>query len=160
MSNSEDRTSNEDSGSVHGSACDSAPDYLSELGEDTLRRAWGEDKTSEYRRRVISAAIIFGRQLDARMSENPPKMDEAGLQRFLMALMNSAILEFARSENLDEGTAAEFLGDLETRDYVLEFNEILEEYQAGPGQALDALLVEAVENRQEKAIWADHWSSG
>lgn len=152
MDNSEDIVDSEGSGS--------ASDYLSELGEDTLRRAWGEDKTSEYRRRVVSAAIIFGRQLDTRMSENPPKMDEAGLQRFLMALMNSAILEFARSEGLDEGTATEFLGDVETRDYVLEFNEVLEEYYGSTDRALEDILDEAVKNRQEKAIWADHWSSG
>ena len=153
MDNPEDRTKNEDSGS--------ASVYLSELGEDTLRRAWGEDKTSEYRRRVVSAAVIFGQQLDTRMSENPPKMDEAGLQRFLMALMNSAILEFARSEDLDESAAAEFLGDVETRDYVLELNEVLEEYHGGSKSiTLDNLLVETIENRREKAIWADHWSSG
>ena len=152
MDNPGERTNDKDSGSASA--------YLSELGEDTLRRAWGEDKTFEYRRRVTSAAIIFGRQLDARMSEDPPKMDETGLQRFLMALMNSAISEFARSEGLDEGAAAEFLGDVETRDYVLEFNEVLEEYHGGPDLALDDLLRVAIENRQEKAIWADHWSSG
>lgn len=138
----------------------SADSYLSELDEETLRRAWGEDKTSEYRRRVVSAAVIFGRQLDARMAENPPETSEAGLQKFLMALMNSAISEFARCEGLDEETAAGFLGDIKTRDYVLEFNEVLEEYEAGSDRTLNGLLHLAVENRQEKAIWSDHWSSG
>ena len=152
MDNSEGRINNEDSVS--------ASDHLSEIGEETLRRAWGENKTFEYRRRVVSAAIIFGRQLDARMSENPPETDEAGLQRFLMALMNSAISEFARNEGLDEGEAAEFLGDVETRDHVLELNEVLEERHNNPGRPLDGLLNEAVDKRRDKAIWADHWSSG
>lgn len=154
MDNPEERINNEDSVSA------SAHRYLSELDEETLRRAWGEDKTSEYRRRVVSAAIIFGRQLDVRMSENPPETDEAGLQRFLMALMNSAISEFARKEGLDEEAAAGFLGDVETRDHVLEFNEVLEEHHGDPNRSLDELLDEAIDKRQDKAIWADHWSSG
>lgn len=134
--------------------------YLSALGEETMRRAWGEDKTSGYRRRVVSSAIIFGRQLDTRMRENPPETDEASIQRFLMALMNSAISEFARSEEVSEEAATEFLGDVKTRDYVLEFNEVLDEYHEEPNRDLDELLREAVENRQDRAIWAQHWSSG
>ncbi len=82
------------------------------------------------------------------------------MQRFLMDLMNSAISEFARNEGIDEAAAAEFLGDVETRDYVLELNEVLDEYYRGSGQTLDGLLREAVEDRQDKAIWAQHWSSG
>ncbi len=137
-----------------------ASGYLSELDEETMRRAWGDGKSPEYRRRVVSAAIIFGRQLEERMSEHPPAPDEAGMQRFLMALMNSAISEFAKNEGVDEEAAAGFLGDVETRDYVLEFNEVLDEYHDTPDRTLDGLLREAVENRREKAIWAQHWSSG
>lgn len=137
-----------------------ATGYLSKLAEDTMGQAWGAEKSYEYRRRVVSAAIIFGRQLEERMLEHPPNSDEAGIQRFLMALMNSAISEFAQSESVDEAAATEFLGDVETRDYVLEFNEVLDEYHEGPSGTLDELLREAVENRRDKAIWAQHWSSG
>lgn len=141
-------------------ASDPTSGYLSVLDEGTMRRAWGEDKTPEYRRRVVSSAIIFGRQLEKRMREHPPDTDEASIQRFLMALMNSAISEFARSEGLSDEAAAEFLGDVETRDYVLEFNEILDEHQEDSDRDLDELLQEAVENRRDRAIWAQHWSSG
>lgn len=124
-----------------------------------MRRAWGE-RSPEYRRRIVSAAVIFGRQLEKRMSEHPPGPDEAAVRRFLMALMNAAITEFAHSEGLGEEAAAEFLGDVANRDYVLEFNEVLDEYHAGPDRPLDELLRQAIENRREKAIWARHWSSG
>ncbi len=137
-----------------------ATGYLARLDEGTMILAWGDNKSPEYRGRVVSAATIFGRQLEERMSEHPPAPDEAGMQRFLMALMNSAISEFARSEGLSEEAAAEFLGDVETRDYVLEFNEVLDEYHSAPDRTLDGLLREAVENRREKAIWAQHWKSG
>jgi hypothetical protein len=139
---------------------ETATGYLSKLDEDTMGRAWGAEKSYEYRRRVVSAAIIFGRQLEERMLSHPPGPDEDGIQRFLMALMNSAISEFAQHESIDEEAATEFLGDVETRDYVLEFNEVLDEYHDAPAGTLDELLREAVENRRDKAIWAQHWSSG
>ena len=139
---------------------ETATGYLSKLDEGTMVRAWGAEKSYEYRHRVVSAAIIFGRQLEERMLSHPPNPDEDGIQRFLMALMNSAISEFAQSESVDEEAATEFLGDVETRDYVLEFNEVLDEYHDAPDRPLDELLREAVENRRDKAIWAQHWSSG
>ena len=139
---------------------DPAPAYLSCLNEETMSLAWGEEKTPEYRRRVVSAAIIFSRQLEERMSESPPDTDEISLQRFLMALMNSAIQEFAQSEDMDEAVAAEFLGNVETRDHVLEFNEVLDEYHDAPDGTLDELLRKTIGNRRNKAIWAQHWSSG
>lgn len=141
-------------------AKDPAPEYLAALGEETMTRAWGEDKTPDYRRRVISAAVIFGRQLERRMSEQPPGPEEASVQRFLMALMNSVISEFAVEEDLGEEAATEFLGDVETRDYVLEFNEVLDEYHDNPDRTLEECLDSAIENRRERAIWAQHWSSG
>jgi hypothetical protein len=53
-----------------------------------------------------------------------------------------------------------FLGDVTTRDHVLEFNEVLEEYADDPEKSLDQHLKTAVENRPEKAAWSQHWSSG
>lgn len=139
---------------------DPVPGYMAALGEGTMIRAWGNDKTPNYRRRVVSAAVIFGRQLEKRMSEHPPDAGETGIQRFLMALMNSVISEFAAEEGLDEEAATGFLGDVETRDYVLEFNEVLDEYHDDPNRTLDECLATAVENRRERAIWSQHWSSG
>ncbi|MGB3681932.1 MAG: hypothetical protein WA990_05545 [Rubrobacteraceae bacterium] len=139
---------------------DPAPGYLAALKEETMVRAWGGDKPPEYRRRVVSAAVIFGRQLETRMSANPPDSGEAGIQRFLMALMNSVISEFAAEEGLPEEAATGFLGAVETRDHVLEFNEVLEEFHEDPGRTLDEHLASAVEDRRERAIWSQHWSSG
>jgi hypothetical protein len=135
---------------------DAARDYLAQLDEETMRRAWG-DRTPEERRRIVLAAMIFGREFEARSSEARPE----DAQRFLMSLMNAAIEEFAALEGVDRAEATSFLGDVTTRDHVLEFNEVLEAHAAGDtGKTLDGLLREAVESRQEKAIWARHWSSG
>ena len=88
-----------------------------------MTRAWGPDKTPEDRRRIVAAALIFGRQFDERMSENPPEStDEKDFQRFLMALMTAVIQEFAEREGMDPASAGSFLSDVNTRDYVLEFN--------------------------------------
>ena len=95
------------------------------------------------------------------MSESPPEsLDERESQRFLMCLMNAVISEFAEREGLDPASAAAFLGDVGTRDYVLELNEALEEYAANPEKPLNEHLRGAVESRQEKARWSRHWSSG
>jgi len=95
------------------------------------------------------------------MSERPPEnLEEKEFQRFLMALMNEVISEFADHEGMDQASAATFLGDIVTRDYVLEFNEVLEECANDPGKPLDEHLRAAIENREERARWADHWSSG
>ncbi len=123
--------------------------------------AWGPDKTPEDRRRIVLAATIFGRQFEERMRERPPEnLEEREFQRFLMALMNAVISEFAEREAIDQGSAAAFLGDVSTRDYVLELNEVLEEFANEPEKSLNEHLKTAVENREEHARWADHWSSG
>ncbi len=135
--------------------------YFEELDDATMTLAWGPDKTSEDRRRIVLAATIFGRQFEERMNEHPPETpDEKESQRFLMGLMNAVISEFAEREGLDSASAAAFLGDIGTRDYVLELNEVLEEYAADPEKPLNEHLRAAVESRQEKARWSRHWSSG
>jgi hypothetical protein len=140
---------------------DPALAYLGELDDETMSLAWGPDKTPHDRRRIVLAATIFGRQFEERMSENPPEnLEEKEFQRFLMALMNEVISEFARHEGMDQASAAAFLGDIGTRDYVLEFNEVLEEFANDPGKPLDEHLRTAIENREKRARWADHWSSG
>ena len=133
---------------------------LEELDDATMTLAWGPDKTSEDRRRIVLAATIFGRQFEERMNEHPPETpDDKESQRFLMGLMNAVISEFAEREGLDPASAAAFLGDVGTRDYVLELNEVLEEYAADPEKSLNEHLHAAVESRQEKARWSRHWSS-
>lgn len=133
-----------------------ARDCLAKLDEGTMRRAWG-DRTPEERRRIVLAAIIFGREFEARSSE--ASVENA--QRFLMSLMNAAIEEFAALEGMDRAEATSFLGDVTTRDQVLEFNEVLESHEAGDSdETLDTLLREAVDSRREKAIWSGHWRSG
>ncbi len=140
---------------------DPALAYLKELDKETMRLAWGPDKTLEDRRRIVLAATIFGRQFEERMRERPPEnLEEREFQRFLMSLMNAVILEFAEREGIDQASAAAFLGNLNTRDYVLELNEVLEEFANGPERPLNEHLKAAVENREEHARWADHWSSG
>jgi hypothetical protein len=135
--------------------------YLKELDEETMSLAWGPDKTPEDRRRIVLAATIFGRQFEERMRERPlENLEEREFQHFLMSLMNAVILEFAGREGIDQASAAAFLGDLSTRDYVLEFNEVLEEFVDEPEKSLEEHLKAAVENREAHARWADHWSSG
>lgn len=127
--------------------------YLAELREETMLLAWGEDVSAEDRRRIVLAATIFGRQFDERAAERPSGSDEDELRRFLMGLMNGVVEEFARREGLDRDEAAEFLGEVVTRDHVLEFNEVLDAYTGGEsGLTLDELLREAVEGREERAI--------
>ncbi len=121
-----------------------------------MRRAWG-DRRPDDRRRIVVAAMIFGRQFEdqsgAASGEDP--------QRFLMSLMNTVVREFAEREDLPAEEAANFLSEVPTRDYILEFDEVLETYEDGAaGKTLDEFLDEAVESRQEKAIWSGHWSSG
>ena len=135
--------------------------YLEELDDETMSLAWGSDKIPEDRRRIILAATIFGQQFEERMREYPPEnLEEKEFQRFLMALMNEVISKFADHEGMDQASAASFLGDIVTRDYVLEFNEVLEEFASDPGKSLDEHLRTAIENREARARWADHWSSG
>ena len=146
-----------------GGNCEADPalTYLEDLDDETMTLAWGPDRTSEDRRRIVLAAMIFGRQFEERMSVRPPEdFEEQEFQRFLMNLMNAVLSEFAEQEGLDDASAAAFLSDVKTRDYVLEFNEVLEEYTANPEKSLNEHLRTAVESRQERAAWANHWSSG
>jgi hypothetical protein len=130
--------------------------YLGELREETMRRAWG-DIRPEDRRRIVTAATIFGRQFE----EQSATTSGEDPQRLLMSLMNAVVREFAKHENLPEDEAANFLSEVPTRDYILEFDEVLETHKnGGSGKTLDELLDEAVESRREKAIWSGHWSSG
>ncbi len=134
--------------------------YLDELDEETMRHAWGE-RSPEDRRRIVLAAIIFGRQFEEKMAENPPGPRQEEKQRFLMSLMNAAISEFAKYEGVDQSEASRFLSDVNTRDYVLEFNEVLDAYdEDDPELTLDDVFKRAIEARKEKAIRAQHWSSG
>jgi hypothetical protein len=127
--------------------------YLAELREETKLLAWGEDVSAEDRRRIVLAATIFGRQFDERLAERPSGSDEDELRRFLMGLMNGVVEEFARREGLDKDEATEFLGEVVTRDHVLEFNEVLDAYTSGEsGLTLDELLREAVEGRGDRAL--------
>ncbi len=140
---------------------DPALAYLEELDEETMSLAWGPDKTPEDRRRIVLAATIFGRQFEERMRDHPPEnLEEREFQRFLMALMNAVISEFTEREGIDEALAATFLGDVAIRDYVLELNEVIEEFAGEPERSLNEHLKTAVANREEHARWADHWSSG
>jgi len=140
---------------------DSALAYLQRLDEETMTRAWGPGKTPEDRRRIVAAALIFGQQFDERMSENPPESnEEKDFQRFLMALMNAVIREFAEREGTDLASAGVFLSDINTRDYVLELNEVLEESAEDPETPLNEHFKAAIEARQDRAAWSRHFSSG
>jgi hypothetical protein len=140
---------------------DPALAYLRELDGETMVLAWGTDKTPEDRRRIVLAATIFGRQFEDRMRERPPEsLEEKDFQRFLMGLMNAVISEFAEREGLDAASASAILGEVSTRDYVLELNEVLEEFANNPETPLDEHLKTAVESRQDRAKWSHHWSSG
>jgi hypothetical protein len=140
---------------------DAALAYLKELDDATMTLAWGPDQTPEDRRRIVLAATIFNRQFEERMGESPPEsLDERESQRFLVGLMNAMVSQFAEREGLYPASAAAFLGDVSTRDYVLELNEVLEEHAANPEKSLNEHLRTAVESRQEKARWSRHWSSG
>ena len=145
-----------------GRGPDPALAYLNQLREETMSRAWGEDISPDDRRRIVVAAITFGRQLEERLAQrSPAEVGGEELRRFLMALMDGVVEEFAEREGIDKSEAVTFLSEVSTRDYVLEFNEVLDTYaEDDSGRTLDEILQEAVDNRQEKAIWARHWSSG
>ena len=119
-----------------------------------MARAWGEEATAEDRRRIVLAAVVFGRQFEERAPERPAEADEAGARRFLMDLMNGVVREFARLEGMGVGEAAGFLGEVGTRDRVLEFSEVLDAHEASGG-TLDGLLREAVDLRRERAVRAE-----
>ena len=144
-----------------GGSQDQVPAYLDQLREETMSQAWGEDVSPEDRRRIVVAATIFGRQLEERLAQRSSEVGEEELRPFLMALMDGVVEEFAEREGLDKSEATNFLSEVKTRDYVLEFNEVLDAYaEDDSGRTLDEILSEAVDSRREKAIWARHWSSG
>ena len=138
---------------------DPAPTHLDALREETMRRAWGE-RDPETRRRIVAAAMIFGEQFDKQLAAGSPDAGRQEAQRMLMGVINASIEEFARRENLGREEAADFLSEVETRDLVLEFNEVLEAREIEPEKTLDELLRDAVDSRLDKARWADHWTSG
>ncbi len=144
-----------------GGSPDEASAYLNQLREETMSRAWGEDVSPEDRRRIVVAATIFGSQLEERLAQRSPEAGGEELQRFLIVLMDGVVEEFAEREGMDKSKAANFLSEVSTRDYVLEFNEVLDAYaEDDSGRTLDEILQEAVDGRRKKAIWARHWSSG
>ena len=127
--------------------------YLKELREETMLLAWGEDASTDYRRRIVVAAMIFGGQFEERVAGRSTDPGEDGFQRLLMDLMNGVVAEFARREGLDENEAAGFLSEVGTRDHVLEFDEVLDAYAGEEsGRTLDELLQFAVDARRERAI--------
>jgi hypothetical protein len=135
--------------------------YLGRLDEETMALAWGSDRGFEDRRRVVAAAVIFGRKFEERMANSPPEsLDDAHFQRFLMGLMNAAIDEFAAAEGLDPAAAAAFLGDVGTRDLIFEFSDVLDRFAEEPETSLDNHLRAAVEDRPDRAVWSHHWRGG
>ncbi len=141
-------------GSHQGDRRDPSTGYLEELRDETMIRAWGEGVSAGDRRRIVLAALIFGRQFEERAADQPPAGDdEGGLRRFLMGLMNGVVQEFARVEGVDRSEAAEFLSEVGTRDHVLEFNEVLDAYASEESdRTLDELFREAVDGRRENAL--------
>lgn len=133
--------------------------YLRLLNEDTMVAAWGAHREPGERRRIAQAAVILGRKLEEKLAQRQDELRPDEAQRFLMALINATVTEFASQENLDSDAATEFLSDVGTRDLVLEFNEALEASEE-TGLALDDQLRRIVEDREDRAIWSDHWSSG
>ena len=114
-------------------------------------RAWGGEASAEDRRRIVVAAILFGRLFEERVADRPVGEGEA--RRLLMDLMNRVVGEFARHEGMGTNEAAAFLGEVGTRDRALEFSEVLDAHEGG-GRSLDGLLREAVELRRERAFRA------
>ena len=133
--------------------------HLEELREETMSAAWGARSTREERRRIVQAAIIFGRKLEERLSERTEELQPDEAQRFLMSLINDVIAEFASQEEMSRDEATSFLSDVNTRDLVLEFNEALEAREQ-TDLSLDEQLRRIVDDRQERAIWSDHFRSG
>lgn len=133
--------------------------HLRELREETMAAAWGSRSTSEERRRIVQAAVIFGRKLEERLNERSEELHPDEAQRFLMSLINDVVAEFASQEEMDRESATSFLSDVNTRDLVLEFNEVLEAREQ-TALSLDEQLRRVVNDRQERAIWSDHFRSG
>ncbi|WP_119065829.1 hypothetical protein [Rubrobacter indicoceani] len=138
-----------------------AENYVVLLSEETMRRAW-KDVPHNDRRRIALGAVLFGAKLDETLAEEDPKLVyEQDVQRFLMRLMNGVIQDFADAENLSTQEAGAFLGDVDNRDRIFEFNEVIDAFEAGETDvSLDELLLAAVRDRRDRALWSDHWTSG
>lgn len=133
--------------------------YLEGLREETMATAWGARRPQEERRQIVQAALILGRKLEERLAQRQDKLHPDEAQRFLMALINDTVNEFALQEGLNTEEATNFLSDVGNRDLILELNEALEA-SAESGETLDDHLRLLVEDRKDRAIWSDHWSSG
>ena len=136
-----------------------ALECLLQFSEGTMVSAWGPHRSRQERRWIVLAAVILGRKLEERLNECQDELSPDEAQRLLMSLINDTITEFARQEDLAHDEATEFLSYVGNRDLVLEFNETLEAQQES-GLDLDEQLRRMVEARRDRAIWADHWSSG
>lgn len=133
--------------------------YLEGLREETMAAAWGVRRSQEERRQIVQAALILGRKLEERLAQRQDELHPDEAQRFLMALINDTVNEFARQEELEAEEATNFLSDVRNRDVILELNEALEASEES-GETLDEHLRLLVEDREDRAIWSDHWSSG
>jgi hypothetical protein len=133
--------------------------YLEGLRGETMAAAWGPGRTQEEQRQIVQAALILGRKLEERLAQRQDELHPDEAQRFLMALINDTVNEFARQEELESEKATNFLSDVSNRDVILELNEALEA-SAESGKTLDEHLRLLVEDRKDRAIWSDHWSSG
>lgn len=143
------------------SAADPALEYLCQLDEETMTLAWGPDKTFEDRRRIVSAAVIFGQKFEERMAQDPPEsLNDADFGRFMMGLMNAAIAGFAEKEDLDPADATAFLSDVGKRDLIFELSDVLDRFAEDPDTPLNEHLRTAVQDRQQKAVWSRHWTGG
>lgn len=136
-----------------------ALEHLEKLDEETMRLAW-EGVSIENRPRLVAAAVVFGRRFESRVPEGSEPTKEDEVQKLLMRIMNDVIEEISEIEGMSEDEAAEFLGDVGTRDKIFEMDEVIEEYEGGASESLDSLLRGAVAGRREKAVWADHFRSG
>lgn len=133
--------------------------YLESLREETMAAAWGARRSQEERRQIVQAALILGRKLEERLAQRQEELHPDEAQRFLMALINDTVNEFASQEGLGAEEATNFLSDVSTRDVILELNEALEA-SLESGETLDEHLRLLVEDRKDRAIWSDHWRSG
>jgi hypothetical protein len=133
--------------------------HLEGLREETMAAAWGARRPQEERRQIVQAALILGRKLEDRLAQRQDELRPDEAQRFLMALINDTVNEFALQEDLSAEEATNFLSDVSNRDVILELNEALEA-SAESGSTLDEHLRLLVEDREDRAIWSDHWSSG
>lgn len=129
-----------------------------------MRLAW-EGLPERDRSKLVAAAVIFGERFESRVPEGSEPSREEDVQRVLMAIMNDVVEGLSESGGMSREEATAFLSDVAVRDKVFEMDEVICAYESGDesgesSKSLDGLLREAIEGRREKAVWADHWSSG